>query len=390
VLSIVCVDPTTFIVGHGDGTLKKVVGQEKEWKVVQEISLVGGVTNLTLAMDQQELIAGTNTGIVYRVLTSDLTFTHLMESHVSTVRRVVFPHLRSDLFVSTGDDGYVKKWDLSDYSVTSSFTLNSNPHKVSANVVPLCASFTPNDALVMTGWTDGFIRGLDLSGAQGSVVWQIVNGHKGAVNVIISATPYFCTAGEDCVVRVWAHQNREQLIQISEHKKPITNIVVDNTTEAIIHTVSLDKYLYTYDIYKSDIAKTAKRLTYHCDIDGQGFSGAAQRRDNEHEMIVGTVDGRLLTYDIDYQQPTLTLTDPSRAIVNSVAISSSGTHLACGNGEGKLHMYDLQQTPPRLLGSVRLHSQDILSVAWSPDEKQLVTCGRDGAICVWNFYAGST
>lgn len=34
---------------------------------------------------------------------------------------------------------------------------------------------------------------------------------------------------------VWAHQNRELLLQIAEHKRPITGLVVDNTTEAIVH-----------------------------------------------------------------------------------------------------------------------------------------------------------
>jgi WD40 repeat protein len=32
------------------------------------------------------------------------------------------------------------------------------------------------------------------------------------------------------------------------------------------------------------------------------------------------------------------------------------------------------------------HSGRVLSVRWSPDEKQVVTVGSDCCVAVWNFY----
>mmetsp|Transcript_44839 Transcript_44839/g.80343 ORF Transcript_44839/g.80343 Transcript_44839/m.80343 type:complete len:658 (-) Transcript_44839:933-2906(-) len=387
VLSCMFVDATTCMVGTGDGTLKVVVGQDREWKVVRELKLLGGITNITLSGDKQEVVVGTNVGVMYRVLTSDTSCTTLMQSHVSMVRCAVFPNQRSDMFVSCGDDGFVRQWDLSHYNQISSFSFNVNQHKLMPSTVPLCAIYTPNDAHVLTGWSDGYIRCLDLMSPQGFIAWEVVNAHKGAVNVISSATQYFCTAGEDCAIRVWSQQNHECLIQIQENKRPITGIIIDNTTESIIHTVSLDKNLFTYDVYKSDVAKGAKRLTYHCDTEGLGFNAVTQRIDNEHECVVATCDGRLLVYDIDYPTPTLVVSDPLRTRINTVAVSPSGTHMACGNAEGKLHLYDLRQSPPRLLGQAWLHSNDIMCLKWSPDGKQLITAGHDSALCIWNFYA---
>eukprot|EP00668_Euglena_longa_P000427 GGOE01000544.1.p1 GENE.GGOE01000544.1~~GGOE01000544.1.p1 ORF type:complete len:658 (-),score=173.29 GGOE01000544.1:177-2150(-) len=386
VLCCASVDASTVMVGSGDGTLKKVVGRDKDWRVAHSLNLLGGVTNITVSPDRQELVVGTNAGVIYRVLVMDMSFTTLMQSHVTGIRGLAFSPHRSDTFITCGDDGYIRQWDLSDYSMSSYFTLNVNPNKVSPSTIPCAVCYMPEGAQVLSGWSDGYIRLLDLGLEKGTMLWHILNAHKGSITAIASASQYFCTAGEDLIVRVWAHQNRELLLQIAEHKKPISGLVVDNTTESIVHTTSLDKNLFTYEIMKSELARGPKRLTYHCDVEGSGFTCCTQRWDHEHEMVVGTADGRLLVFDIDYPQPTAVAADPARSRVNAIALAPSSAYVACGMVDGRLVLFDLRASPPRLLGFTRLHFSDITSVRWSPDERQLITCGHDCAICVWNFY----
>ena len=39
-----------------------------------------------------------------------------------------------------------------------------------------------------------------------------------------------------------------------------------------------------------------------------------------------------------------------------------------------------------LVVTLAAHAASVSAVAWSPDQRQLVSVGLDGAICVWNFY----
>ncbi len=40
----------------------------------------------------------------------------------------------------------------------------------------------------------------------------------------------------------------------------------------------------------------------------------------------------------------------------------------------------------RLLASLRGHAGSVRDVAFSPDDKQLVSCGSDGAVLIYNVF----
>eukprot|EP01006_Ploeotia_vitrea_P029582 TRINITY_DN62095_c0_g1_i1.p1 TRINITY_DN62095_c0_g1~~TRINITY_DN62095_c0_g1_i1.p1 ORF type:complete len:654 (+),score=45.28 TRINITY_DN62095_c0_g1_i1:94-2055(+) len=390
VMGVTFVDENTALVGAGDGKLKMIRGSDKQWGIVAEVSLVGGINNLTLSSDREEVLAGTTAGLLYRCLVSDISsFAVLESSHTEAITAVTFPNHRSDLVATCSKDGYIKQWDLSDYSQSSFFTFNKNVHSPVATLTATCIAYTHDDRSLLSGWSDGFIRSLNMDTEQATMEWNIVNAHNGPLAAVVSSPRYFCSAGQDGVLRMWSGANREMLCQISEHKKSITAIVVDNTNDGIIHTISTDKHLFTYDMMKQDIKtnSTAKKLAYHCDPTGPGLLCAAQRKDNEHELIVGTGDGRLLFYDIDYSDPTTTLSETNRVSIGSVVVSPSGRHFAVGVHDGSLQVFELNGAKqPVLTGQSQCHSAEIVCVRWSSDEKQLVTVGNDGAMCVWNFY----
>lgn len=308
------------------------------------------------------------------------------------MRDLAFTPVRADLFVSCADDGSLRLWDLSDYTVCSAY---HPPIPSPANpVLPTAVSFLDRRSLaVLSGWSDGSVRCVDFAvpGAA-PVLWTLPNAHRAPLTALVSAQAYFCTAAQDGSVRAWAPANRELLIQIAEHTRGVTGLVVDNTTEAILHTAGADRQCFTYDLFRSETARTAKRITYHTDQHGTGLAAVDQRTDNEHELIAATADGRVLFFDIDYFEPTVVAADPSRSRYTCLAVSPSGRYLALGTADGVLQLMDLTGctragVPPTLLGASRCHATDILRLRWSPDEKQIVTAGQDCAMCVWNFYA---
>ena len=69
-----------------------------------------------------------------------------------------------------------------------------------------------------------------------------------------------------------------------------------------------------------------------------------------------------------------------------IGLSSGGRFLAVGCEDLSVRIWDLQAM--EVVAVCRGHSGEIVSLAWAPDEKQLVSVGADAAVCVWNFYLG--
>jgi WD40 repeat protein len=78
------------------------------------------------------------------------------------------------------------------------------------------------------------------------------------------------------------------------------------------------------------------------------------------------------------------LQSPSRTKMACVAVSPTGNYLAVCGGFA-LSVFDLL-SGIRLMAQGIGHSEPIVSLAWSPDEKQIVSVGDDCCVCVWNFY----
>ena len=61
-----------LFVGGGDGMIRKVAGNDMSWAVQNEVKVRGRVVSLSMSPDGVEMLAGTDAGYVYRVLTEDL------------------------------------------------------------------------------------------------------------------------------------------------------------------------------------------------------------------------------------------------------------------------------------------------------------------------------
>ena len=151
-------------------------------------------------------------------------------------------------------------------------------------------------------------------------------------------------------------------------------------------------------------ARSQNRRTIHHLLRGAAFTSMAQRKDSEHEIITSCSDGRIVFWDCDYAEPVEVRARATRACAlahshactcqprlsvpraaaNALSLSPSGRFLAVGASDCQVHVLDLRSG--RLVAQGHGHSEQVLSLQWTPDEKQLVSGGEDGAVCVWNFY----
>jgi WD40 repeat protein len=361
------VDNQLFI-GSGDGKLKRLRGYDQKWEIVQETQLQGKINSLSLSTDGSLLIAGTDHGKIYLVNTNDFKSTLLEESHINQVTCVSFDGDDSEHCCTVSHDGTLRVWDLSDYSTSISISCPSE-----ATVCIYMGAF------VLSGWKDGYIRCHNLK--NNTLKWEI-NGHRGGITSIDCNDKFICSGGTDGAIRVWSATSQEMLVQFTDHTKSVSQVLIDIDAPAILHSCGMDKTVLTFDL------KSNKRIAYHA-MSGStslGFTSLCQRVDGENELITCGMDGKIMFWDIDYSEP-VQIIQQLKVQQLCCSVSPSGKYLATGGGEGDETVRIWEIKSGKLLSSGVCHSSPVLSVCWSPDEKQLISTGSgDCAITVWNFY----
>lgn len=69
--------------------------------------------------------------------------------------------------------------------------------------------------------------------------------------------------------------------------------------------------------------------------------------------------------------------------IMSVAVSPDGTVLATGAESGTVSLWAIDQSNPRLIGTLTEHKGPVWAVEFAPDGKRLVSAGDDGTVKVW-------
>jgi len=283
------------------------------------------------------------------------------------VAAVAFGANRSDLCATVSEDGSLRVWDLSDYSV-----LCANHEMASGSALAI----TDDGKFVIGGWTDGFIR--CFSTVDASKTWEIAKAHRDIINSLAMTSTYLVSGGADGAVRVWALSSRELIIQFTEHRKSVTEVLVDLENPSLVHSCSLDRNVFTYDL------KTERRSVAHSVRSG-AFTSMTQRLDSEKELITVGAGGHIMFWDCDVVDPVASLLDPNRMRLTAARISPSGRYLAVSGDDHQVKIYDIVQG--LLISCGHGHSGIVRDLRWSPDSRQLVSVGVDCCVVVWNFYA---
>jgi len=112
--SLVALPDGDVLCGGGDGWLKRLSGQNMEWSVVNQVSLDGSITSLSLSPNCLEVIATCTSGSTYRLAVDSLAEMLCSASHTSSVSCIGFGS--SVGYFATGTlSGELRVWDIGDY-----------------------------------------------------------------------------------------------------------------------------------------------------------------------------------------------------------------------------------------------------------------------------------
>lgn len=167
----------------------------------------------------------------------------------------------------------------------------------------------------------------------------------------------------------------------ADQKKDIVALFPDVQQNNIIHSCSQDRSISSYDL------KTEKRINWRQTSNGAHY-GMTQRKDNELELITAGQGSPILFWDCDEKSPVAQIPYPYK--VTSIKTSPSGKFLAYGTETNEVFVYSIEGADNfKFLGKGLGHSAPVQRIAWSPDERQLVSVSADCSISVWNFFGAS-
>lgn len=356
-----------LLVGGGTGTIAKLLFTEAELHDVRNgsVTVEGGVTSLNPSPDRSEAIVGTTQSYVYRLRVADLKYVLVCENHSNTVTAITFPPDSSDRFATCSEDGTVRMWDLSDYSVLCKGYCRDGG-------TPLCIAFAME--CLITGWSDGKIRTFD--GETGELLWSLSDVHRGGVTAIqVSHNQRFLmTGGEGGHVRIWDIKSREMVSHMKEHSDRVTCIsIFDDDAHAV--TGSKDRLILCWDLrMEKRVASLRQRMG--------GVNDMALYLDQMQVVSVGQ-ERRLTFWDLRDTEPTHAIQLSAEA--TALALSRDGKLLATGGKDQMIRLWSFEGG--RFIQDGMGHSGTISRIVFSPDDRQMVSVGEDGCILIWNVYA---
>jgi len=237
-----------------------------------------------------------------------------------------------------------------------------------------CIAYS-GDASVSTGWEDGFIRNYSVE--DGTKRWEIPNAHKGPVTAIADSFTLgiVVSGGADGFLRVWLSNKRELLCNFRDHQGSVTQVLLDVISPALIHSCGLDRAIHTYDLKR-------ERRTVTQQVHEGTFRDMSQRKDHEQELVTANSLGELMFWDCDETAPVGR--HKQAAPLTSVAVSPTGEFVATSAEDCSITIWHVGTL--QLVSEGTAHSKPVTRLAWSPDEKQVISVDPGCCICVWNFY----
>jgi WD40 repeat protein len=272
-------------------------------------------------------------------------------------------------------------------------------------------------------WQGDYLISLSLRGdlsyidpKSGEVV-KVLRGHNKSINSISfdhsSSTIY--TGGVEAVIASWdQHTSANRAISGKPHTNHVVSVNVQQTNlvsvalDETIRFTPLNTLEYGASVKvgglpqnsaasrKSDLNVVSTRETVDVIRGGKVVhkldlpnSSVAISPDESH-VVVGGKDNNLHIFELagDTLKKVKSVSG-HRGAVNSLDFSHDGQHLAAGDQNREVIVWDTKTWERKVNGWV-YHTARVNSVSWSPDNRHLATGALDSGIIIWDVESPST
>jgi dipeptidyl aminopeptidase/acylaminoacyl peptidase len=171
-------------------------------------------------------------------------------------------------------------------------------------------------------------------------------------------------------IKIWDVETRQALKTLNGHKDCIYSVAWSPDGK-LLASGSYDKMVKLWD---AATGQELKNLQDHIDA----VFAVAFSPDGKH-LASGSQDRSVKIWDIASGQRLYTLSDASDGLTG-IAYSPSGKQIAAAGYDKTIYVWDVGDTEGKLARSLIADEDSILSLAWTPDAKTLITSSSDGSI----------
>jgi eukaryotic-like serine/threonine-protein kinase len=287
--------------------------------------------------------------------------------------------------VSAGEDKTVRVWD----AATGREILGLRGHTSRCG----CVAFSPDGLRLASASIDQTIRVWDATPLREDEIQETLTVPHTDEVYTLAVSPdgrRVASAGYDALVKVWDAQSGRPSAALSGHTLVVFGIAWQPDGRRLAAAGSEGRR-HTVRVWDVATGQEAFAISAGPEHFALPFQAVAFTPDG-HYLVTGKADGTLQVWDGGTGGPAGTLGTHDRE-VRGVAFSPDGRHLASASGDGNVKLWDATRLTGGQEARLTLRTRvpgprPALNVAFSPDGLRLATGGRDHTVEIWDVRDG--
>lgn len=253
-----------------------------------------------------------------------------------------------------------------------------------ADIYPTNVTFSPNDSLIATVWSDRVIRVWQISGDE---IWNFAPHNSLIYSIYFSIdSKRLLTSSVDQTAQLWNVDQQKRLTTFQPHETSVFNAVfLHGEKHLITQTATGETFLWKVDgTLVAPLHNDTTETTLKASSPDGKYIAVLPRRRQARELKENTVIFSTLIAPIHIWDSTGRLVSQlpqGNSSAAAVAFSPLEDRIVTGNGQGELIIWEL---PGEERYRVKDHTDAITTVAYSPDGRFILSASLDRTLKIRN------
>lgn len=223
------------------------------------------------------------------------------------------------------------------------------------------------------------------AGGDGKIIkWDLTNENKSFESIVefpfeqrtLGITPdgnwLICSADSNMILLTSLTNNVEKDILLKGHTKFVSSIVVAQNNEFFI-TSSADKTIRKWDL---------KTLQSEILVESESKVNSIDLSQDSKLLVAGTQDGKIHIWNINNISENKVIEDDAQIAITAVKFNKKGNWLVSGNSMGNVKIWDSDSL--YLIKNLEGHKSRISDIDFNMDDKLMASASLDGTARIWD------